>query len=299
MITVAICTYNRSEILNIVLERLSSIEKFDLCEVLIINNNSSDDTEDTIKRFSRKFKNVRYVFEKEQGLSFARNRAISEMTKEYLFFLDDDALPSMDLIVKVLNILNQNPNVKVLGGIYTPWYYYGRPKWFLDVYASKSFSKSGLFTLNPPEELSGGIMLFHKSVFELCGKFDPNLGMMKDTIHYGEESDLQNRIRKKGIQIYGNDELLIEHIVQDYKLKLAWFFKQKRAMGRSLAIMNKNSKLLEFIKGVLIAILQIIIFPIRNIPRLIRKRYYFQNFIIDSYSKPWKWLNYSINILYS
>jgi glycosyltransferase involved in cell wall biosynthesis len=92
-ISIAIATYNRSRELAITLASLEQVdfsggEEF---EILVIDNNSTDDTLDITERFAARFGGrLRYIREARQGLSHARNRAIAESQYEIVAFLDDD-----------------------------------------------------------------------------------------------------------------------------------------------------------------------------------------------------------------
>src|SRR5215467_13006973 len=91
MISVCICTYNRSKSLRRTLESL--VEQNDLdfgaLEILIIDNNCTDDTSDVVDAFQKKLP-IRRITESCQGLSHARNRAVVEFQGDVLLFTDDD-----------------------------------------------------------------------------------------------------------------------------------------------------------------------------------------------------------------
>lgn len=92
-ITVILCTYNRCQSLAKALDSVansmlpSSVE----CEVLIVDNNSRDRTRQIAEEFCLKYPDrFRYVFEIQQGKSFALNTAIREARGNVLAFMDDD-----------------------------------------------------------------------------------------------------------------------------------------------------------------------------------------------------------------
>src|SRR6476469_8738688 len=91
MISLCICTYNRSKSLQRTLESL--VEQNDLdsvaLEILIIDNNCTDDTSDVVESFQKKLP-IRRITESCQGLSHARNRAAKEFRGDVLLFTDDD-----------------------------------------------------------------------------------------------------------------------------------------------------------------------------------------------------------------
>ena len=96
-ITVAIPTYNRAELLR---QTLAGVTRQDFpadrYEVLVIDNNSRDDTRDVIAAFAGTAPAVRHVPETRQGLDHARNRAIAEARGEIIVFADDDILVESD-----------------------------------------------------------------------------------------------------------------------------------------------------------------------------------------------------------
>ncbi len=80
-ISVIVCTHNRSAALRQTLLSLSEMETpQNLCwEILVVDNNSTDDTRQVVESFhAGLLPNLRYIFERRQGLSFARNRGVAE-----------------------------------------------------------------------------------------------------------------------------------------------------------------------------------------------------------------------------
>ena len=72
--SVLICTFNRAALLGEALDSLAEIASSRRWEVLIVDNNSSDETRSTVERRQATFPApLRYVFEPEQGKSRALN----------------------------------------------------------------------------------------------------------------------------------------------------------------------------------------------------------------------------------
>jgi hypothetical protein len=83
--SVIIATYNRAEELAKTLESLKKIETTDPWEVVIVDNNSPDNTREVILQAVEKFPvPLRYVMEKEQGRSAALNAGIRVAAGEIL-----------------------------------------------------------------------------------------------------------------------------------------------------------------------------------------------------------------------
>lgn len=295
-LSIVICTYNRAEILKEVLGHiLGQVQEIEKVEVIIVDNNSTDSTQDVITSLRISYPFLKYVFEGRQGLSIARNCGWKNATREYVFYLDDDALPDENLLMKINDILSRNHKIKAIGGIYTPWYRYGKPYWFKDEYASKRYNQEDVHILKN-QTWSGGIMLIKRDLLTEY-PFDENLGMTGKKIFYGEETELQYRIEKNGVDVYGTNSMVIKHIVQPYKLEVAWFFKQKKAQAKSMAIMNDGNRFIEVVKGMFVGVGLALKDTVVNIPNLFKKEYYWENFLIDSYTKPYKWWIYAIENL--
>ena len=78
-VTITIQTYNRSAVLAETLESLRPLQ----CpagveyEILVVDNNSTDDTPQVLQKYGVLLApRLRSVFEPQQGLSHARNRAV-------------------------------------------------------------------------------------------------------------------------------------------------------------------------------------------------------------------------------
>jgi glucosyl-dolichyl phosphate glucuronosyltransferase len=94
-ITVVLCTYNRSESLAKALDSLaaSDLPKNVAWEVLVVDNNSKDETRGVVAQFSQRHPGrFRYFFEPQQGKSFALNSGIRESRADVLAFVDDDVI---------------------------------------------------------------------------------------------------------------------------------------------------------------------------------------------------------------
>jgi glycosyltransferase involved in cell wall biosynthesis len=132
-VTITIQTYNRSGMLAQTLESLRLLrcpEAVDY-EILVVDNNSNDDTPEVIRRYGEVLApRLRSVFEPRQGLSHARNRALAEAKGEIVSFIDDDVAVDPNWLGAVCDAFAKH-SASVVGGrsylIYpTPQ---GRPAW--------------------------------------------------------------------------------------------------------------------------------------------------------------------------
>ncbi|MBT8327449.1 MAG: glycosyltransferase family 2 protein [Bacteroidia bacterium] len=248
-------------------------------ELLVIDNGT-----EKVDHVVKEFTSAKYFSEENTGLSYARNRAIIESSGDWVFYIDDDAKANKHLISTALEHCSQNHFV--FGGVYLPWYHYGKPKWFKDHYASnqQNFSTPGKLPKN--EYLSGGVLAIHKKVFLEIGNFNTALGMTGTVTGYGEESELQDRMIVANFDRFYDDKLIIEHVVAEYKLTVNWFLKSNYKRGVDMAKYQTGFKLINVLKEFFLLIIILVLNLIEFTPKLLSKSdYFFENWRIDVFKK--------------
>ena len=196
--SIIICTYNRAELLNTCLESLSGQSVAgEGYEIIVINNNSTDDTLKVASGFHDKFKNYRVINEEKSGLSNARNRGLQEAAAQWVLYLDDDIKAEEDLIERFIYDV-ENYNFDCIGGVFLPWYQCERPKWFPeDQESNKHLADEGISVLQRGYA-TGCVIGFKKDMLVNIGGFVEKIGMNGKKIGYGEETAVQIKIRKLG-----------------------------------------------------------------------------------------------------
>jgi glycosyltransferase involved in cell wall biosynthesis len=132
-VTVAICTFNRADSLRLTLDSLIAMEvPSDLpWELLIVNNNSMDHTDDVIGEYVGRLP-VRREFESKGGKSNALNRAIDVAKGDYIVWIDDDVLVDPGLLTAYAAAFRRWPEAAVFGGRVKPKYEAPVEKWVLE-----------------------------------------------------------------------------------------------------------------------------------------------------------------------
>jgi len=180
-------------------------------------------------------------------------------------------------------------NVDIAGGLFLPWYKYGKPYWYKDKYASNLKDLQQFGILPKQKYASGGVFLIKRSLLHHHGGFKTELGMMGNSTGYGEETELQIRLRKNGYHIFFDPKLIIDHVVAEYKLSTNWFLRSSLALGKDLPATKKiKANLFNILKLFVIMTTQLAILGFVNSFRLLRKRYYIENWLIDTFRKPVK-----------
>lgn len=205
--TLAICTYNRAALLKQALDSLAACTPpTDEWELLLIDNNSRDDTCAVAESFIGKLP-LRYVFELEQGLSAARNRALKECAGEVLLFTDDDLRFDPAWLAEYERAFIEHPEVGWFGGRVCPLWDNGPPRWLRDENMALIAgllvhydlgAQSCAYVADDPTPFGASFAL-RRSTFERIGEFRIDLGVRGDVPGRGEEAEYFERIRQAGI----------------------------------------------------------------------------------------------------
>ncbi|GAC24893.1 hypothetical protein GMES_2598 [Paraglaciecola mesophila KMM 241] len=233
-LTVAICTYNRKWFLQQCLsELLPQILNFQDVRILIIDNNSTDETAELIKALQVKHSYLDYVFCPDQGLSYARNCALEQCNSAWLSFLDDDAYPNDDWLEQNLELI-KSAKYDAFGGVYLPWFKDGKSSWFKECYETNFFRMPKEETRLAPGDpyFSGGNCSFKVYPIRASGGFPLTLGMNGKVMGYGEEVAAQRSMAINGYVLGFSSHLVIHHYVPLSKQSIRWAWRREYYKGR-------------------------------------------------------------------
>lgn len=285
ILTIAICTYNREAYIGECLDSLQNqTADPELFEILVVNNLSTDGTAELVSNYRSK-PHLRVVDEANQGLSHARNAALENCRTEWLLYLDDDALAKSNLVEVAVSLAHQN-KYEIFGGMYIPWYKHGKPYWLKDAYVQSPLVGRQAGELGKGEYLSGGIFAIKRNLLKGFNGFNTTLGMKGGVAAYGEETELQNRLRNKGHRIYFTPDLVIEHLVAPYKLDIQWFFRSAYARGKDIPGMKHWAYSPFRVARLSAEALAMVLLKLPvNCLRMLKKNYYMENLLIDTFAR--------------
>lgn len=282
MISIIICTRNRANLLTECLDsfvRQKSLNND--YEVLLIDNASNDNTQRLFESYLSLYPNFHYFYVPEIGLSHARNCGYQLAKGDWVAYIDDDARVSPNFVERAFWIV-ENFDFDCFGGTYIAWYPFGKPEWLPNEFGNKEKFAEDIVELKK-DFLSGGIMICKKAVLESLGGFSTQVGM-KQTIGYGEDDEIQIRMRKSGYKIGFDPGLSMEHAVLPHKFKLQWHFRAAYAKGRDSALIFYQDQ------SHLIAVLLLIWtvggslikrFPVSIFKLITQRHYFWQNLTLD------------------
>ncbi|HMK07361.1 MAG TPA: glycosyltransferase family 2 protein [Flavobacterium sp.] len=177
--SVIIPLYNKE---NFVVATLQSVlaQSFTDFELIIINDGSTDGSEEKIKQFDDA--RIRYFSTENQGASAARNFGIEHATSNYITFIDADDYWYPDFLQQMSRNISRFPEEQVFSAaieIETPTsiipaQYSIEKK--SDCQIINYFDSSSKTTA-----ICTSCAVFHKSVFEKTGNFDTSIKSGQDT----------------------------------------------------------------------------------------------------------------------
>ena len=114
MFSVIIPVYNRPSEVDELLESLMN-QQFTDFDVIVVEDGSSVSCRDIVDKYSGGEITIKYLFKENGGPALARNFGAKESDREYLIFLDSDAILPQGYFAAITEALKDNP-VDLFGG---------------------------------------------------------------------------------------------------------------------------------------------------------------------------------------
>lgn len=238
-ISIVICTFNNAPSLR---QTLASVDGLRIpadvrCELCLVNNNSSDDTQAVCEEYVKRSKiPARAVFEGNQGLSHARNRGIATATGDFLIFTDDDVVVPENWIEQYALTLQEFQPQAVFGRIVPQW---GgpAPAFFRSelnpAYALLDYGDSRFVVNNRSNEFFGANFGCTKLLLQELGGFDARLGRTKGFLFVGEERQIFLQLMDRGARIVYDPAISVQHVIADKRKNKAYLRKYYRDIADS------------------------------------------------------------------
>jgi glycosyltransferase involved in cell wall biosynthesis len=256
-ISVILCTYNRCESLSRALESVavSTLPNSIAWEVLIVDNNSNDQTRAVAEGFCRLYPTrFRYLFEPQSGKSHALGTGIRNSLGNILAFMDDDVTVEPTWLMNLTASLHNRHWVGA-GGRILPDRTFSPPKWFpiQERYALAPLALFDLGTQAGPltEPPFGTNMAFQKTLFEKYGGFRIDLGPRPGSEIRSEDTEFGHRVLAAGERLRYEPSAVVYHPISECRVRktyyLTWTFDKARADIRQFGIPSDTKV---FIAGV-------------------------------------------------
>jgi glycosyltransferase involved in cell wall biosynthesis len=218
-VTVAICTWNRAALLDRTLTQLRElrIPAGTTWELLVVNNNSPDDTAAVLARHANRLP-LRPLFEAQQGLSAARNRAVAEAQGDLVLWTDDDVLVDPDWLGEYVRAADRCPEAGYFGGTIDPWFEVAPPKWLrdnLDLLQGPMVIRQfgDLFGPLPRGQFPFGANMAFRRRHLLGRPFDTRFGYVGNRLGGGEETAVFCRLETESVRGVWVSSARVRHFI--------------------------------------------------------------------------------------
>lgn len=238
-LTVAICTWNRAASLARCLEGLAAARvPRDLeWEVLVVDNNSRDDTASVAGAFASRLP-VRRLVELAQGLSHARNAATRAARGEYIVWTDDDVVVSPGWLEAYVDAFAHWPGAAIFGGSIAPLFEAPAPPW---LETGWRVVPSAFAALEPApaagpvtrDRIPFGANFSARAEDLRRHRFDPALGAQPGGLYYGEETQVIQAILDAGGTGRWVPGAAVQHVVPTERMTVAYLRTYFERTGRT------------------------------------------------------------------
>lgn len=217
LVTIAVCTRDRTADLVLCLEALNRLDYPALDLMVVDNAPTSDATEHLV----RSYPNIRYVCEPRPGLDWARNRAILEARGEIIAYTDDDVVVDPGWVKALATIFAENPEVMAVTGLVVPYELETEAQWLFELYGGfgRGFERKW-YRMNQEQDPllahgagrfgTGANMAYRRCVFEQLGLFDPALDVGTVT-NGGGDLEIFFRVLKEGHTLVYEPSAIVRH----------------------------------------------------------------------------------------
>lgn len=214
-------TFNRVRQTKRCISNLYKILKNIKFRLIIVDNNSNQDTVNYLKELEGKKVNIKVIYSKENlGGSGSRNLGLKEVRTDLVAFLDNDIFVMPGYFEHLIFTIEQNSEIiAVQSKVITPNrlvqinrpYYEIKDNWiiFNDYDLEKEFDDSTTFESRDCNWIPSGATLWKSKIFK-DEIFDTNLGT------FYEDNEFSFRLNKKGYLFRNNHKALCIHYSSNF-----------------------------------------------------------------------------------
>jgi glycosyltransferase involved in cell wall biosynthesis len=233
IVSVVICCYNSSKTISKTLEYLfNQVVDFEW-EIVLVNNNSTDNTLEIINDYkSRSINKITIIDEIKSGKSYALLKGVISAQGKFIIICDDDNLLKNNYVSLVYSILESNPEIGVLGGrgeIYTE-NKKAIPFWFTSFQNDYAIGVQNIYSgdISARGYLWGAGSAFNRTVFLDFINEGINFKLTcrnGDELTSGGDTEYCCWYLLAGYKLWYNEDLVYYHYITDDRLTKAYLLK--------------------------------------------------------------------------
>lgn len=247
-LSIIIPTLNRSQTLRRTIQSIAELDvDFNLVEVIVVDNGSTDSTRTLCDFFLRRHKDIdiRYFYDAEPGLLTGRHLGAAEAQGEILAFIDDDVELSSSWGKTIINIMNVRSDVDMLTGPNLPKYETYPPEWLKwfwinTPYGGQQCGALSLLDLGNKELFIDATFVWglnftiRRNVYKELEGFHPDIVPKYCQYLQGDgETGLSIKFNEKFFKAYYHPGILLYHFVPSVRMTCGYFQKRYYFQGVS------------------------------------------------------------------
>jgi len=250
-VSVLICTYNRARMLRETLAALRELSMPADCdvEILVVDNNSTDDTAQAVSDAASRSKvPIVYLKESHQGKSFALNCGLAVARGDVIALTDDDVLPAQDWLSRLVEGFRGRDVTFVFGKVLPRWECVPPPELLTtraqNIWGPLAIVDYGDFAVEyRPDSLSqrlpiGANLAFARTALTTIGGWRTDLGKVNNSLISGEDHEIFVRLRRHGLYAgYYDPKISVRHFVPASRLTRRYFRQWFYWHGKTNALM--------------------------------------------------------------
>ena len=254
-VSLIIPTHNRAALLR---QTLVDIDRLQIptgvvCEVIVVANACSDDTDEGVARHATNAQLPTVcVSVSSPGLNAARNIGLDCARGDYLLYLDDDVRVEPSLITAMMQAFQGDAADLVGGRVSLLWEAVERPKWLADdLLWVLSNAESGTSTQRSidGQSIIGACFGFHRRVSDSIGRFRVGLDRVGDRLLGGGETDFIQRALRYGFRAYHVPEMHVHHWVTPHRITPGYMLGVAEGCGESRIYIKPSFTLRERVRA--------------------------------------------------
>ena len=247
--SVVIATHNRAPVLRGTLRSLAALRPDGPWEVVVVDNNSTDDTGEVVRAAAAGFPvELRYVVEAQPGRSPALNAGIRLARGGIIVTTDDDVRVPVDWLDQAAHALEAY-RADYVGGRVLPIWGAPRPRWLPERGGGRMWAVVALLDYgDAPFQFGtrvplGVNMAFRRAAFDRAGLLDPDTGRRAGTLLGQEIREWCIRAGRAGVIGFYAPRMVLEHIIPAERLTRAYFRRWFYWRGVSRALLYARAGL--------------------------------------------------------
>lgn len=211
-------------------------------ELIIVDNNSTDNTKNIVDGFAANTHiKTRYLFEKNQGVSFAKNLGIKYAQGDIIAFTDDDVIVDKTWLTNISKAFEAS-NAICIGGKILPFWEVPPPRWLTkDLYFYLALVDHGETILKMTKAtIYGANFAVRSAAFKKYGLFNTAIGRTAGKLYGGDETEFIQRLIDAGEEILYLPDIIVHHCISSDRLKKSYFRKWLFDCGEQKGLLLGN-----------------------------------------------------------